>query len=40
MQQHLLKDKTFTTVYPVYSTPDGRNWILISVLDEPTADAA
>lgn len=40
LQKHVMADKVFGTVYPVY-TRDGRKWILMSVApDETTGPAA
>lgn len=37
MQRELLVGKTFSITYPLYDTPDGRKWLLMSVVGEPTA---
>lgn len=39
MQNQILANKTFCTSYPLYETPDGHKWLLISVVDdeEPSA---
>lgn len=39
MQQHLTKSHTFSTVYPLYSTPDGRKWIIVSIVEEPASES-